>query len=48
MRAATLAHRAALAPGGVYLFGAAPAAAAAPYAEIDTAMRQLLADTGPS
>jgi ribonuclease P protein component len=42
MRAATLAHRAELQPGA-YLFGAAPAAAAAPYAEIDAAMGQLLA-----
>jgi ribonuclease P protein component len=48
MRAATRAHRDALAPGGVYLFGAAPAAATAAYAEIDTAMAQLLAGTGRS
>lgn len=48
MRAATLAHRRGLVPGGVYLFGAAPAAAAARYAEIDTAMGQLLAANGPS
>ncbi len=43
-----LAHRKALAPGGVYLLGAAPAAAQAGYAEIDTAIGRLLADTGPS
>jgi ribonuclease P protein component len=48
MRAAMLAHRNALAPGGVYLLGAAPAAAQAGYAEIDTAIGRLLADTGPS
>ena len=48
MRAATLAHRSALAPGGVYLFGAGPAAATAAYSEIDTAMGQLLAGAGPS
>lgn len=43
LRAATLAHRAELQPGGAYLFGAAPAAAAAPFAEIDAAVGQLLA-----
>jgi ribonuclease P protein component len=43
LRAATLAHRAELQPGGAYLFAAAPAAASAPYAEIDAAMSQLLA-----
>ena len=48
LRAAALAHRAALAPGGVYLFGAAPAAATAPYAEIDAAVGDLLAVAGPS
>ena len=46
LRAAALAHRAELRPGGAYLFGAAPAAAAAPYAEIDAAVAQLL--TGAS
>ena len=43
LRAAALAHRAELRPGGAYLFGAAPAAATAPYAEIDAAMSELLA-----
>jgi ribonuclease P protein component len=45
MRAATLAHRAELQPGGSYLFGAAPSAADAPYAEIEVAMGRLLATT---
>jgi ribonuclease P protein component len=48
LRAATLAHRAELRCGGAYLFGAAPAAASAPFAEIDAAMAQLLAGTGLS
>jgi ribonuclease P protein component len=48
LRAATLAHRADFQPGAAYLFGAAPAAAAAPYAEIDAAMGQLLAGAGGS
>ena len=48
MRAAALAHRAELRPGGAYLFGAAPAAAAAPYAEIDAAMSELLAGASRS
>lgn len=48
MRAAALAHRGALRPGGVYLFGAAPAAAAAPFAEIDAAVGELLAAAGRS
>jgi ribonuclease P protein component len=43
LRAATLAHRSELQPGGGYLFGAAPAAGAAPFAEIDAAMGELLA-----
>ena len=43
LRAATQAHRAELQPGGAYLFGAAPSAYSAPYAEIDAAMGQLLA-----
>jgi ribonuclease P protein component len=43
MRAVTIAHRAELVSGGAYLFGATPAAVAAPYAEIDAAMGQLLA-----
>lgn len=43
LRAAALAHRAELQPGGSYLFGAAPAAATVPFAEIDAAMGQLLA-----
>ena len=42
-RAAALAHRAELQPGGAYLFGAAPAAATAPFAEIDVAIGELLA-----
>src|SRR5947199_1454042 len=46
LRAVTLAHRAELQPGGVYLFGAAPAAAAARYVEIAAAMAALLA--GPA
>ena len=46
LRAATLAHRSELQPGGVYLFGAAPAAAAARYVEIAAAMAALLA--GPA
>ena len=48
LRAATLAHRVELRPGGAYLFGAAPGAASAPYAEIDAAMGQLLAGAGQS
>ena len=48
MRAAALAHRAELRPGGAYLFGAAPAAANAPYAEIDAAMSELLAGASRS
>ena len=43
LRAAALAHRTELRPGGAYLFGAAPAAASAPFAEIDAAMGELLA-----
>jgi ribonuclease P protein component len=43
LRAAALAHRAELQPGGAYLFSAAPAAATAPFAEIDAAMGRLLA-----
>jgi ribonuclease P protein component len=43
LRAAMLAHRVELQPGGVYLFGAGPAAASAPFTEIDAAMGQLLA-----
>lgn len=43
LRAATMAHRAQLQPGGAYLFGAAPAAASASFAEIDAAMGELLA-----
>ena len=43
LRAATLAHRAELLPGGAYLFGAGPAAATAPFADLDAAMGQLLA-----
>jgi ribonuclease P protein component len=48
LRAVAQAHRAELRPGGAYLFGAGPAAAAAPYAEIDAAMGQLLAGPGGS
>jgi ribonuclease P protein component len=48
LRAATLRHRAELRPGGAYLFGAGPAAASVPFAEIDAAMGQLLAGPGPS
>lgn len=48
LREATRAHRAELRPGGTYLFGAAPAAASAPFAEIDAAVGDLLAATeGP-
>jgi ribonuclease P protein component len=43
LRAATLAHRAELQPGGAYLFGAGPSAASASYAEINAAMGELLA-----
>ncbi|MGH9010982.1 MAG: ribonuclease P protein component [Acidimicrobiia bacterium] len=43
LREATRAHRAELRPGGVYLFGAAPAASSARFAEIDAAMGELLA-----
>ena len=43
LRAAARAHRSELQPGGAYLFGAAPAAATVPFAEIDAAMAQLLA-----
>ena len=43
LRAATVAHRAELQPGGAYLFGAAPAAATTTFAEIDAAMGELLA-----
>jgi ribonuclease P protein component len=42
LKAATFAHRAELRPGGAYLFGAAPAAAATPYAELDAVVGQLL------
>jgi ribonuclease P protein component len=48
LRAATQGHRAELQPGGTYLFGAGPAAACAPFAEIDAAMGALLAARGPS
>jgi len=43
LRAATMAHRAELQPGAAYLFGAAPAASSASFAEIDAAMGELLA-----
>ena len=46
LRAATWAHRAELRPGGAYLFGATPAAASVPFADIDAAMGQLLAGAG--
>ena len=46
LRAATWAHRAELRRGGAYLFGAAPAAASVPFADIDAAMGQLLAGPG--
>ena len=45
LRAAAHAHRAELRPGGVYLFGAGPAAATTPFPELDAAMAQLLAGT---
>ena len=48
LRAAASAHRAELQPGCAYLFGATPAAATAPFAEIDAAMGQLLAAAEPS
>lgn len=48
LRAAAMAHRAAFQAGGTYLFGAAPAAAAAPFAEIEAAMGELLATAGHS
>jgi len=43
LRALTAAHRAELQPGGAYLFGAGPAAATIPFAELDAAMGRLLA-----
>ncbi len=43
LRAAAQAHRAEFQPGVAYLFGAAPAAAVTPFAEIDAAMGELLA-----
>ena len=46
LRAATRAHRDELQPGGAYLIGAAPAAAGAPFTEIDVAMGELLAAAG--
>ena len=48
LRAAAQAHRDDLRPGGVYLFGAAPAAATAPWAEIDAAVGELLGVAGRS
>jgi ribonuclease P protein component len=48
LRAAALAHRAEFQPGGAYLFGATPAAAAVPFSEIDAAMGELLAAAGRS
>jgi len=48
LRAAALAHRGELQPGGAYLFGAAPAAATASFAEIDAAMSRLLTVAIPS
>ncbi|HVW30938.1 MAG TPA: ribonuclease P protein component [Acidimicrobiia bacterium] len=45
LRAAACGHRSELRAGGAYLFGASPAAATAPYADIDHAMGQLLAGT---
>jgi ribonuclease P protein component len=46
LRAATLAHRSELRPGGAYLFGASPGAASAPFAEIEAAVGQLLVVAG--
>ena len=43
LRAATMAHRSDLQPGAAYLFGAAPAASSASYADLDHAMGELLA-----
>jgi len=43
LRAVAQAHRGELRPGGAYLFGAGPAAATAPFAELDAAMGRLLA-----
>ena len=42
LRAAARAHREHLHPGGAYLFGAGPAAASAPWAEIEAAVGELL------
>ena len=42
LRAAAQAHRGDLQAGGAYLFGAAPAAACAPWAEIEAAVGELL------
>ena len=46
LRAAAFAHRAELQPGAAYLIGATPAAATAPYGEIETAVGELLAAAG--
>jgi ribonuclease P protein component len=48
LRAATRVHRAELRPGCAYLFGAGPAAASAPFADIDAAMGELLAGSSRS
>jgi len=48
LRAAAMGHRAEFQAGGAYLFGAGPAAAAAPFAAIDAAMGELLAAAGHS
>jgi ribonuclease P protein component len=48
LRAVAQAHRGELQPGGVYLFGAGPAAATAPFAELDAAMGRLLAQSDRS
>ena len=42
LRAATMAHRAELKPGTAYLFGAVPAGATTPFAEIGAAMGGVL------
>ena len=46
LRAAVLRHRRELHPGGAYLIGAGPAAAAASFEELDAAVAALLARAG--
>ena len=48
LRACVRQHAAALQPGGIYLFGASPAAADAPFAQLDESVGRLLARAGRS